>query len=97
MADSQFAKKKKVIHPSIAIRRRILDKYYNDLNTMDHVDAFIAYDEAMHKLYTQLNPHLKYRVQTPEQKKKNIKVLRIPLTREFFQPTHDRFGFPLDH
>lgn len=92
----KYTEYKKVIHPSIAIRRRILEKYYNDLKTMDYVDAYVAYDEAMHDLYTRINPHLKYKVQTPEEKRKKIRRLRTPLTRSSFIPTHDRFGFPLN-
>jgi hypothetical protein len=50
--------KPSVTHPPLPIRERILAKYYNDLTMMDHIDAFVLYEAAMHKLYVKLNPWL---------------------------------------
>lgn len=44
------------IPPPIRIRRRILDKYYDDLAKMHQIDAFVLYEAAMHKLYIKYNP-----------------------------------------
>lgn len=49
---------KEVNHPPLVLRERILEKYYNDLNVMDHIDAHIAYEISMHKLYVKHNPWL---------------------------------------
>ena len=78
-------------HPPIVLRSRILHKYYEDLKTMDYVDAYCLYSNAMHILYCKYNPHLKY----SSKDSIGYRKLRKPLTRESFVPTTDRFGFPL--
>lgn len=50
--------KNTVTPPPLVLRERVLEKYYNDLKIMDHVDAYIAYDAAMHRLYVKHNPWL---------------------------------------
>lgn len=49
---------KTVTHPPIVLRERVLEKYNENLTKMDHIDAFIAYETTMHKLYVRLNPWL---------------------------------------
>ena len=47
-----------IAHPPLPLRERILSKYYDDLKMMDHIDAFVLYEAAMHKIYVKLNPWL---------------------------------------
>ena len=83
--------RKEVIQPPLWIREKILKKYYSDVEKLGYVDAYIAYDTAMHYAYCQLNPHLKYNGKNKDGSPK----LRKMLTRESFEPTHDQFGTPL--
>lgn len=46
------------IAPPLPVRERILAKYHNDLTMMDHIDAFVLYEAAMHKIYIKVNPWL---------------------------------------
>ena len=71
---------KTINHPQLVLRERVLEKYYNDLNKMDHIDALIAYEIAMHKLYVKLNPWLA--------KNKYGKPWK-PRTRKDFAPKED--------
>lgn len=69
-----------VTHPPLVLRERILEKYYNNLTMMDHVDAIIAYDTEMHNLYSKFNPHLK---------RNKYGSLRKPKTRKDFGSQED--------
>jgi hypothetical protein len=83
--------RKPVIPPPLWVREKILKKYYNDVQKIGYIDAYIAYDTAMHFAYCQLNPHLKY----SGKNKDGTPKLRKLLTRQNFEPHHDQFGFPL--
>lgn len=49
---------KSITHPPLVLRERVLEKYNENLTSMDHIDAYIAYTISMHKLYVRLNPWL---------------------------------------
>jgi len=89
MLNSQ--KRREIISPPLWVREKILTKYYSDVEKIGYVDAYIAYDTAMHFAYCQLNPHLKYSGKNKDGSPK----LRKLLTREHFQPHNDQFGTPL--
>lgn len=80
-----------LIVPPKHLTARILEKYYKNLESMDRIDALIAYDFEMHLLYVRYNPHLKY---SGKDKNGNPK-LRGPRNRNEFVRTKDDFGFPL--
>lgn len=85
--------------PPLSVRRQILDQYYNNLEIMDRIDAYVAYNTSMHFLYCKHNPHLKYqgldRNGRPILDKDGNPKLRRLLTREDFIVRNDKFGFPL--
>lgn len=83
--------RRKVVLPPLWVREKILNKYYADVEKLGYIDAYVAYDTAMHYAYCQLNPHLKYEGKNKDGSPK----LRKMLTTEHFQPRHDQFGIPL--
>jgi hypothetical protein len=54
--------KQNINHPPLKIRQRILDKYYNNLNSMDHIDALVAYRNDMQVVYKKYNSWMKIRL-----------------------------------
>jgi len=92
-------KHRKLFLPPISVRNKILNKYYVDVQNLGYIDAYIAYDTAMHYAYCKLNPHLQYESTnkdgSPRLNKDGSPKLRRMLTREHFQPFHDQFGFPI--
>jgi hypothetical protein len=77
----------KVVHPPIERRQKILDQYYLNLDNMDHIDAHVAYEHAMHRLYVIYNPWL---ATTPDGRPRRTR------TRKDFLPKTDKFGVPLE-
>jgi hypothetical protein len=53
--------KQNINHPSLKIRQRILDKYYNNLKSMDHIDALVIYKNDMQVVYKKYNSWMKIR------------------------------------
>lgn len=72
-------------HPPLALRQRILDQYYDNIQKIDRIDAHVIYDTDMHKLYCKYNPFLKY----SGKDKYGRPIPRKMLTREFFLPKKD--------
>lgn len=92
-------KRKPIVLPPLSVREKILQKYYEDVKNHGYIDAYIAYDSAMHRAYVKLNPHLRYagldKNGNPLLNKDGTPKLRKLLTRKDFEPHHDQFGFPL--
>lgn len=72
--------------PPLERRNQILNQYYDNLETMDHIDAFVIYEHNMHKLYVAYNPWL---ARTPDGRPRRTR------TRKDFLPKNDKFGMPL--
>lgn len=89
MVEPRF-KKSSLVLPPIHLVLEIREQYYKNLEYMDRIDAYIAYDTSMHLLYCKYNSHLRYTLD----KSGNPKPRKI-LTREDFLPKRDKFGFPL--
>lgn len=89
MVDSKF-KKPPLNLPPLNLVSDIRETYYKNLQHMDRIDAYIAYDTSMHLLYCKYNPHLRFTLD----KEGNPKPRKL-LTREDFLPKRDEFGFPL--
>jgi hypothetical protein len=73
---------KSINHPPLVLRERILNKYNEDLNNLDHIDAYISYTISMHKIYVKYNPWLA--------RNKYGKPWR-PKTRKDFSPKEQDF------
>jgi len=61
--------------PPLAVRERVLDMYYNDLKSMDHIDALVNYRNRMQVVYKKYNPWM---------------VIRYS-KREYFFPKEDYY------
>lgn len=53
--------KQNVHHPPLRIRQRILDKYYNNLKSIDHIEALVIYKNDMQVVYKKYNSWMKIR------------------------------------
>ena len=61
--------------PPLSVREKVLDMYYNDLKSMDHIDALVNYRNRMQVVYKKYNPWM---------------VIRYS-KREYFFPKEDYY------
>lgn len=46
-------------HPPLHFRTKILNKYYENLQNMDELDALVVYKNSMQNIYYRYNPYIK--------------------------------------
>jgi len=61
--------------PPLPVREKVLNMYYNDLKSMDHIDALVNYRNRMQVVYKKYNPWM---------------VIRYS-KREYFFPKEDYY------
>ena len=46
-------------HPPLHFRTKILNKYYENIQNMDEIDALVIYKNSMQNIYYRYNPHIR--------------------------------------
>jgi len=63
----------RLVLPPLRNRKKVLNRYYEDLKTMDYIDALVRYQNTMQIMYARYNLGIKIKLITREFYEKTFK------------------------